>query len=140
MSKPISSDATVFRAISYKRWIRGGEVAPDAFILRSAKNDRKAESELSMLTEANCSKAVCFAGLDDCFGELEIKAESIRELKLDIIDDSKELSIPFHASIINLPPHEGRTFAQAEFLAGELAKRVSRIKARPDLNGSMKRN
>lgn len=131
MSKSISSDATVFRAISYKRWIREDEVAPDAFFLRAAKDDRKAELALSMLTEANCSREICFANLNNCFGELEIKVESIKELGLDIIDDSEDLNIPFHASILNLPQHEGETFAQAEFLAGELAKRVIRINNRP---------
>ena len=117
MSKSISSDATVFRAISYKRWIKGGEVAPDAFFLRSARDEKLAELTLSMLTEANCSAEICFAGLGTCFGEIEIKVASIEELGLKIIDDSEELTIPYHASILNLPPHEGDTFAEAEFLA-----------------------
>jgi hypothetical protein len=131
MSKTISSDATVFRAISYKWWTRGGQVASDAFFLKPAKGERKAERELSLLTEANCSKERCFAELTNCSGEIEIKAESIIELGLEIIDDSEELGIPYHASIINLPPHEGDTFAKAEFIAGELAKRIIQIKERP---------
>lgn len=131
MSKSISSNATVLRAISYKRWIKGEEVAPDAFFLRPAKNDRKAETELSMLTQANCSAEVCFAGLNTCFGEIEIEVALIEKLGLEIVDDSEELNIPYHASILNLPPHEGDTFAQAEFIAGELAKRVVKIKSRP---------
>lgn len=131
MSKSISSNATVFRAISYKRWIKGEEVAPDAFLLRRAKNDRKAETELSMLTQTNCSAEVCFAGLNTCFGEIEIEVASIEKLGLKIVDDSEELDIPYHASILNLPPHEGATFAQAEFIAGELVKRVIKIKSRP---------
>ncbi|MDQ3747404.1 MAG: hypothetical protein M3367_00085 [Acidobacteriota bacterium] len=133
MSKPVSSNATVFRAISHKRWIKDAQVAPDAFFLRPAKNDRKAETELSMLTQANCSMEICFAGLDTCFGEIEIKVESIKQLGLDIIDDSEKLGIPYHASIINLPPHEGNTLAQAEFFAGELAKRFVQIKVRPKI-------
>jgi len=131
MSGSNSLGETVFRAISYKRWVKGGQVAPDAFYLRPAKNDRKAETELSMLTQANCSNEICFANLNDCFGEIEIQVESIRQLGLDIIDDSEKLNIPYHASILNLPPHEGDTLAQAEFLAGELAKKFVRIKERP---------
>ncbi len=131
MSEPNSLGATVFRAISYKKWVRGGQVAPDAFYLRPAKNDRKAETELSMLTQANCSNEICFAGLNDCFGEIEIQVESIKQLGLDIIDDSEKLNIPYHASILNLPQHEGDTLAQAEFLAGELAKKFVRVIERP---------
>ncbi len=132
MSEPNSLGVTVFRAISYKRWIRGGQVAPDAFYLRPAKNDRKAETELSMLTQANCSNEICFAVfLNNCSGEIEIQVESIKQLGLDIIDDSEKLKKPYHASILNLPQHEGDTLAQAEFLAGELAKKIVRIKERP---------
>lgn len=131
MSKAISSNAVVFRAIRSKRWIKGGEVAPDAFYLRPAKNDRKAETELSMLTQANCSAEICFAGLNTCFGEIEIEVASIEKLGLEIIDDSEELDILHHASIINLPPDEGDTLAQAEFLAGELAKKFTYIIDRP---------
>jgi len=130
MSKSISSNATVFRAIGYKRWIKDGEVAPDAFFLRPARDDKKVELTLSMLTEANCSKEICFAGLNNCFGEIEIKVKSIEELGLEIVDDSEETNIPYHASILNLPQHEGDTLAQAEFLAGELAKKVIEIKER----------
>ena len=131
MSGSNSLGETVFRAISYKKWVRGGQVAPDAFYLRPAKNDRKAETELSMLTQANCSNEICFAGLNDCFGEIEIQVESIKQLGLDIIDDSEKLNIPYHASILNLPQHEGDTLAQAEFLAGELAKKFVRVIERP---------
>ncbi len=67
MSKSISSNATVFRAIGYKWWIKDGEAAPDAFFLRIARGEKAAEIELSMLIEANCSKEICFAGLKDCF-------------------------------------------------------------------------
>lgn len=130
MSKSISSTATVYRAIRKKWWVKNGEVAPDAFFLRPARNDKPAETMLSMLTEANCSKEICFARLNDCSGELEIKVESVEEFRLEIIDDSEELNISYHASILNLPQHEGDTFAQAEFLAGELAKRVIRINPR----------
>lgn len=130
MSKSISSTATVYRAIGKKWWVKNGEIAPDAFFLRPARNDKPAETKLSMLTEANCSKEICFAGLKDCYGELEIIVESIEELGLEIVDDSEELKITYHASILNLPQHEGDTFAQAEFLAGELAKRVIRINPR----------
>lgn len=138
MSKSISSTATVYRAIGKKWWVKNGEVAPDAFFLRPARNDKPAETMLSMLTEANCSKEICFAGLNDCSGELEIKVESVEEIRLEsieefrleIIDDSEELNIPYHASILNLPQHEGDSFAQAEFLAGELVKRVIRINPR----------
>lgn len=138
--KPISSDALVFRAISYKRWIKGDEVAPDAFLLRSAKGERKAETELSMLTKANCSKEICFAGLSDCFGELEIKVESIKEIGLDIIDDSEEIGVPFHASILNLPLPENETLARARFLAGELAKRVTKIKGRQKIKQTLQQH
>jgi hypothetical protein len=130
MSKSISSNATVFRAISNKKWIKDGEVAPDAFFLRPARGEKEAEKTLSMLTEAKCSNEICFAGLNNCFGELELKVKSIKILGLDIVDDSEVLQIPFHASILNLPQHEGDTFAQAEFIAGELAKSVIEIKNR----------
>lgn len=131
MSKPISLDALVFRAISKPKWIKGGEVAPDAFFLKPETAEKKAEKTLSLLTEVNCSREICCRGLRDCYGELELLAGAILELKLELVDDSEDVNIPFHASILNLPQHEGETFAQAEFFAGELAKRVIQIKHRP---------
>ena len=132
MNKPIPSDAMVFRAISYKRWIKNDVVAPDAFLLRTARIDRQAESTLSVLTEADCSEEICFAGLNTCFGEIQVKVETIRQLGLEIIDDSEELDKPYHASILNLPQHEGETLAEAEFLAGKLAK-AAKIKKRSNV-------
>ena len=131
MTKEILTTAIVFRAIRIKSWIRDGEILPDAFFLRPAREGKAAEKTLSFLTTADCSREICFAGLNKCFGEFEIKVESIQELGLEIVDDSEDINILHHASIINLPPHEGNTLADAEFIAGELAKKVIRVKERP---------
>ena len=130
--KLLSSNAVVFRAISYKRWISGDEVSPDAFMLRPLKNDRPAEHDLSMLTRADCSKDVCFAPqIKDCSGELVVEVGFIRSLGLEVIDDAEETGIPNHASILKLPLPE-KDLLNARFLAGKLAKEA-KIRKRPKI-------
>lgn len=119
-------NANIYRAIRSKRWISDGIVSSAAFLLRSDKKEEK----LSVLTEANCSAIFCETKLNTCFGEFVLSVESIHECELEVIQDPTK-NLPFHASILGLPPNERITIAEAEFKAGQLAKKVKEIRYRP---------
>lgn len=125
----ISHDTPIYRAISKKPWIRNDIPSPSAFLLRRETKEGTPEKTLSVSTNADCSKEVCIAGLNTCFGELKLFAISIRELDLDVISDPLPDN-PFHALIKNLPLNTGETIKEAERMAGLLAKKVVNIQKR----------
>src|SRR4028118_106637 len=106
----------IHRAVSRKGWIKNGIVSPAAFILRP-----RDEGKLSVITQANCTALVCSATLSECFGEITLSVSTVNSLSLSAIEDPLPNN-PNHAAIIGLPPHEGEILADAEFLAGEIAK------------------
>lgn len=115
----LPASAIIYRAIPNKQWVTGGRVSPAAFVLRSEKG----EERLSVLTALRCSPSFCEANFNSCYGELTIKVEAFNQLSLDVIHDP-EPDKPNHASVLNLPPNEGDTKAEAERLAGRLARQV----------------
>jgi len=123
----IPQDSNIFRAVTRKSWIRNG-VSYYAFLLRNEKN----ETELSVLLKANCSKEICEAKLDDCFGEIILKAEIFRNFDLEIKHTPvyEPKYIPYHASVYNLPANEGESEAEARNIAVELANKAT-IRPRP---------
>jgi hypothetical protein len=126
----IPDDAIIYRAISNKRWITDNKPSPAAFLLRNRENEEP-ERELSVITDSNCSKLLCLAGLNTCLGELVLKAVDIRELGLDtILDPKPPANSPYHAFIINIPICIDENLKEAERIAGLLAKKVIAIKLR----------
>ncbi len=123
----IPQDSNIFRSIRKPRWIRNG-VSYDAFLLRT----KKGETELSVLLKADCSKEICEAKLDDCFGEITLKAEIFRHFNLEIKHTPvyEPKYVPYHASVYNLPASEGESEVEARNIAVELANQAT-IRPRP---------
>lgn len=123
----IPQQSPIYRAIKSNRW---KENKPSAFLLRRQVADRKPEEELSVITRADCTKEVCFAKQNTCFGEFKLLVEDVRELGLDVV--SRELDDnPYHAAIINLPLYTEENIKEAERIAGLLAKKVLSVQLRP---------
>ncbi|MGI8554848.1 MAG: hypothetical protein ACR2LT_00610, partial [Pyrinomonadaceae bacterium] len=117
----------IYRAIKSNRW---KENKSSAFLLRRQVADGKPEEELSVITKADCTKDVCFAKQNTCFGEFKLLVEDVRELGLDVV--SRELDDnPYHAAIINLPLYTEENIKEAERIAGLLAKKVLSVQLRP---------
>ncbi len=123
----ISQQSPIYRAIKSNRW---KENKPSAFLLRRQLADGKPEEELSVITKADCTKEVCFAKQNTCFGEFKLLVEHIRELGLDVIPKPLEDNL-YHAVIINLPLYTEENIKEAERMAGLLAKKVVSVQLRP---------
>lgn len=123
----IAQQSSIYRAIKSNRW---KEKKPSAFLLRRQLADGKPEKELSVITKADCTKEVCFAKQNACFGEFKLLAEHIRELGLDVVPRQLDDN-PYHAAIINLPLYTEENIKEAERIAGLLAKKVLSIQLRP---------
>ena len=123
----IPQQSPIYRAIKSNRW---KEKKPSAFLLRRQLADGKPEEELSVITKAGCTKEVCFAKQNTCFGEFKLLAEHIRELGLDVVPRQLDDN-PYHAAIINLPLYTEENIKEAERIAGLLAKKVLSIQLRP---------
>ena len=118
----IPQDSNIFRAVRKKSRIRNG-VSYDAFLLRTDKG----ETELSVLLKADCSKEICEAKLDSCFGEIILRADSLNNFGLEIKHTPvyEPKYIPYHASIYNLPANIGESEADARNTAVELANQAT---------------
>ncbi len=116
----LSSDITVYRAIRAKAYVTGGRISSAAFLLRSDKGEKR----LSVLTAIRCSPTFCEAGFGTCYGELSIIVAAFKQYGFDVVRDP-EPGKPNHASVIDLPPYEGETLAEAERIAGQLAKQAT---------------
>jgi hypothetical protein len=119
--KQLLADSVVYRAILRKQWIDEdtGKVKADAYFLRAT------ESGLSVNIASACSPQQCAQLFRKCYGIASIEVGRVREIGLDVEQDS-----PNHANIIGLP-HQEDNLAEAERLAGLLAKR-SRIVWEPE--------
>lgn len=115
---PLSCSAIIYRALLKKQWIDEdtARVKADAYFLRRNKN----EKGLSVNIAARCSPKQCAAKFNKCFALASLHVGRIRDLGLDVIQDSSD-----HANLIGLPDVNDDT-ARAERLAGLLAKQ-SRI-------------
>lgn len=123
----IPAHSPIYRAIKSKRW---KENKSSAFLLRRQLADGNPEEELSVITKTDCTREICFAKQNTCFGEFKLLAEHIRELGLEVVsrvlDDN-----PYHAAIINLPLYTEENIKEAERIAGLLAKKVIEVQLRP---------
>ncbi len=117
----IPHESLIYRAIRSKRWKAEKH---NAFLLR------RDEEELSITTKADCTKDICFAKLNTCFGEFKLIVEKIRELGLEVIPKPLDDN-PYHAAIINLPLYTEETLKEAERMARLLARQVVIMQERP---------
>jgi hypothetical protein len=111
--EPLPEDAIVYRALLRKQWIdeETGKVKADAYFLRAS------EPGLSVNVANVCSPENCADLFRKCYGVASLKVGSVREIGLDVQQDSVN-----HANLIGLPYREDN-LAEAERLAGLLAKR-----------------
>ncbi len=118
--EPLSCSAIVYRALLRKKWINEdtGEVKADAFFLREN------EAGLSVNIAESCSPQKCVASFKKCSAVASLHVGRVRELGLDVIRDSK-----IHANLTKLP-HEDDNLAEAERLAGLLAKQARLIRVK----------
>ena len=123
----IPPESNIYRAIKSKRWKEQKHLA---FLLRRVMSDGTPEKELSVITTAKCTKEICFAGQNTCFGELLIIAEQIRELGFDVVPRPLENN-SYHATIINLPLYTEETIESAERTARILARHIVAVQERP---------
>jgi hypothetical protein len=109
----LPGDAVVYRALLRKQWIDEdtGRVKADAYFLRVS------EPGLSVNIASVCSPEQCARLFRKCYGVASLEVGRVREIGLDVEQDS-----PNHANIVGLP-HQEDDLAEAERLAGLLAKR-----------------
>jgi hypothetical protein len=111
--EPLPADSIVYRAILRKQWIDEDtrRVKADAYFLRAN------EFGLSVNLASVYSPEQCAKLFRKCYGIASLEVGRVREISLDIEQDSLN-----HANITGLP-HQEDNLAEAERLAGLLAKR-----------------
>jgi hypothetical protein len=111
--EPLPEDAVVYRVLLRKQWINEdtGRVKADAYFLRAS------EPGLSVNIASVCSPSQCAGLFRKCYGVASLEVGRVREIGLDVKQD-----LPNHANIVGLP-HREDDLAEAERLAGLLAKR-----------------
>ncbi len=111
--EPLPSNSVVYRAMLRKQWIDEdtGRVKADAYFLRTN------ESGLSVNLASVCSPEQCAKLFRKCYGIASLEVGRVKEIGLDVKQDSLN-----HANITGLP-HQEDNLAEAERLAGLLAKR-----------------
>ncbi len=124
----IPHESPIYRAIKNNKW--KGEKHLAFFLRREMQQDGKPEEELSVITKADCTKDLCSANQNKCFGEFKLIAVKIREFGLDVVPRPLTNN-PYHAAIINLPRYTEETLKEAERMARLLAKQVDSLQERP---------
>jgi hypothetical protein len=111
--EPLPDNAIVYRSMLRKQWIDEdtGRVKADAYFLRAN------EPGLSVNLASTCSPQQCAEMFRKCYGVASLSVGDVRELGLDIEQDSVN-----HANVVGLPCRED-DLAEAEHLAGLLARR-----------------
>lgn len=109
----LPEDAVVYRVLLRKQWIDEdtGRVKADTYFLRAS------EPGLSVNIANACSPEQCARLFRKCYGVVSLEVRRVRAIGLDVEQDS-----PTHANIVGLP-HREDDLAEAERLAGLLAKR-----------------
>jgi hypothetical protein len=111
--EPLPKDAIVYRSLLRKQWINEdtGQVKADAYFLRAN------EPGLSVNLASMCSPKQCAEMFRKCYGVAGLQVGDVREIGLNVEQDSVT-----HANVVGLP-HREDDLAEAERLAGLLAKR-----------------
>jgi len=113
MFEPLPDNGIVYRTLLRKQWINEdtGMVKADAYFLRAN------EPGLSVNLASVCSPEQCARLFRKCYGVASLEIGRVREIGLDVEQDTVN-----HANIVGLP-HREDDLAEAERLAGLLAKR-----------------
>jgi hypothetical protein len=113
----LAMEAIVYRSLLRKQWINEdtGRVKADAYFLRLS------EPGLSVNLASVCSPEDCARLFRKCYGVASLQVGDVREIGLDVEQDAVN-----HANIMGLP-HRDEDLAQAERLAGLLAKRSALV-------------
>jgi len=106
----------LYRAIKSRSWFAQTSAA---FLLRQN------ELGISVIFSANCTKTVCDAGQNKCFGELVLETLAVITYGWGVNKDD-----PNHGEILGLPPYESELRIR-EDAASDLAELVTDIKYRP---------
>jgi hypothetical protein len=117
----------LYRAVRSRSWFGQRSLA---FKLRGANPPFRAEPEpdLSMITSANCTKAVCDARqTSKCFGELVLETDSVIKDWQVVVSDTVA---SHHASVLGLPLFGSDDLAIEE-AASALADLVTSEQHRP---------
>src|SRR5439155_17702660 len=118
----------LYRAIKSKSWFT---LWSAAFRLRPATEKRPAETSLSVILSANCTREVCDAQQNKCFGEFVLETFAVASRWRVEPDDPDDLTYsPNHANILGLPLHGSDELA-IEDAAYELSDLVRSAQHRP---------
>ena len=118
--EPLPDSAIVYRALLRKQWID----SETQMVLFYAYLLRQNEPGLSVRIASACSPEQCAARFRKCYGVASLNVGEIRELGLDVVQDSLS-----HGNIVGLP-YSGDDPQNAEKIARKLANQ-SRIVWRP---------
>jgi hypothetical protein len=118
----------LYRAIKNRTWF---DVQSAAFKLRDATEKNPAETHLSVILSANCTKSVCDALQNRCFGEFVLDTRSVTSRWSVESDDPESPNFsPNHASIGGLPLFGSDELAIEE-AASDLADLITAEHRRP---------
>ena len=118
----------LFRAIKSRRWLALWSVA---FRLRQATETRPAETGLSVILSANCTRLVCDAGQSTCFGEFVLETLVVASRWRVEPDDPEDPTYSAnHANIVGLPLYGSDELAIEE-AASDLSDLVVSVQNRP---------
>lgn len=106
----------LYRAIKSRRWMSQKSAA---FRLRLN------ETGLSVILLANCTKDVCNALQNTCYGEFVLETLAVISTRRRIEQDA-----PNHAQVLGLPLYEADELAKEE-AASDLADLVTSVQSRP---------
>ena len=116
-----SEHPNLYRAIKKRRWLK---VQSMAFRLRAATEWRPIETALSVIVTANCTKKICQARQDPCFGEFVLETAAVTSRW------RVELTQPNHAKIHGLPLF-GSDEVAIEDAASDFVDLITDVQLRP---------
>jgi hypothetical protein len=119
---------SLYRAIRSRSWLA---LWSAAFRLRPATEQRPAETGLSVILSASCTKLICDAGQNKCFGEFVLETLAVTSRWRVELDAPEDLTYsPNHANILGLPL-DGSDELAIEEAASDLADLVIKTQPRP---------
>lgn len=118
----------LYRAVKSKSWFA---MRSAAFRLRAATEQRPAETGLSVILSANCTRQVCHAGQSKCFGEFVLETLAVVSRWRVGLDDPEDLTYsPNHANMLGLPLYGSDELAIEE-AATDLSDLITSVQHRP---------
>lgn len=111
----------LYRAIARSSWFRQRSLA---FRCRRATEKRPKETGLSVILTNDCTRKICRANQDPCFGEFVLETLAVAARW------PVEKTSPNHARITGVPLH-GEDEVEIEDAATDLAALISSVHGRP---------